>query len=181
MHCCPQDFVFLYTVHCTVIFTLFKGNKKILLTFLPGICCWIWNNSVKSASFSVLRFPLCEFKRKFLKVLFAILYTLFFSSLYCTWGSLFTLKGNQSQAIKSFFKTLQCASHCGVRLRSVYLSAESSSTVCNVHHTAESDSAVCIPPWSQALRFASQCRVKLRSVHHTAESKSRSLCVSGCF
>ena len=45
----------------------------------------------------------------------------------------------------------------------------------SVHHTAESSSAVCIPPLSQAPPCASHCRVKM----HTAESKSKSLRVSG--
>ena len=39
-------------------------------------------------------------------------------------------------------------------------------------HTAESDSAVCITPLSQALQCASYHRVKLHDVHHTEESSS---------
>ena len=64
-----------------------------------------------------------------------------------------------------FFHDL-CASYRGVRL-------------CGVHHTAESDSAVCIIPQSyenkasaKTLRCASHCGVGLRGVHHTAESSS---------
>ena len=41
-----------------------------------------------------------------------------------------------------------------------------------VQHTAESDSAVCCTPGSQAPRCASHHGVKLRNVHHTAESDS---------
>ena len=36
-------------------------------------------------------------------------------------------------------QTLRCASHRGDERRSVHLTSESSSLVCNVHHTAESD------------------------------------------
>ena len=53
---------------------------------------------------------------------------------------------------------MHCASHRGVKL-------------IGVHATAESDSAVCITPLSQAPRCASYRGVKLRGVHHTAESK----------
>ena len=40
----------------------------------------------------------------------------------------------------------------------------------SVHHTAESSSAVCIIPRSQAPRCASYPAVRLRSVHHITES-----------
>ena len=56
-----------------------------------------------------------------------------------------------------FLKALQCASHGRVRLR-------------GVHHSAESDSAVCITQRSQAPQCASLRKVKLRGVHHNAES-----------
>ena len=75
-----------------------------------------------------------------------------------------------SRRYSNFLKALQCASHRGVRLR-------------GVHHSAESDSAVCITLRSQAPRCASHCRVKLRGVHHTAESsdeefsKSSAVCI----
>ena len=45
------------------------------------------------------------------------------------------------------------------------------------HHTAESSSAVCIIPRSQAPQCASHSRVKM----HTAESEAKILLVSGCF
>ena len=45
--------------------------------------------------------------------------------------------------------TPRCASHHGVKLR-------------GVHHTAESSSAVCFPPRSQAPRCASHCGVKIK-------------------
>ena len=40
-----------------------------------------------------------------------------------------------------------------------------------MHPNAESDSTVCIPPWSQAPRCASCREVRLRGVHHTADMK----------
>ena len=76
-------------------------------------------------------------------------------------------------------KTPRCASHCGVKLRSVL-------------PTTESSSVVCITLRSQTLQCASYLGVKLRGVHHTMESssavcitpqsltKSKSLGVSGC-
>ena len=67
-----------------------------------------------------------------------------------------TLRG--VKVTKFLKKNPRCASHCGVRLRGVL-------------PTAESDSAVCITPLSQAPRCASYHGVKLRRVHHTAESK----------
>ena len=72
--------------------------------------------------------------------------------------------------IKIAQNTLQCASHCGVKLHGVYHTAESSSVVWlpNVHHTAESSdqncskhSVVCIPPRSQAPWCASHLGVKI--------------------
>ena len=97
-----------------------------------------------------------------------------------------------SRRYSNFLKALQCASHRGVRLRGVHHSAESDSAVCITPRSQAlrcaslrgvkgtnflKNSAVCILPRSQAPRCASHRGVKL----HTAESKSKSLEVSGCF
>ena len=82
----------------------------------------------------------------------------------------------RSQVIKISQKALRCASHCRVKLCSVLLTVESSSSI---HPTTESGSSVCITPRSQVIkisqkapRCASHCRVKLCSVLLTMESSS---------
>ena len=73
--------------------------------------------------------------------------------------------------IQTLKKALRCASLRGIQLRSL-------------HHTAESSSAMCIPPRSQVIksfpkapRSASHHGVRLRGVHHTAESSS-AVCIT---
>ena len=74
-------------------------------------------------------------------------------------------RGEFKQCKKIVFKkrvrlcTLQCASHCEVRL-------------CSVHGTGESDSAVCMALGSQTLQCAWHWGVRLCSVHDTVESNS---------
>ena len=81
---------------------------------------------------------------------------------------------------QKFLKILLCASHRGVKLRCVHHTTEldslwvcipPQSLQCASYHTAESSSAVCILPRSQAPLCASHHGVKL----HKAESTSKSL------
>ena len=62
---------------------------------------------------------------------------------------------------KYFFLTPWCASHCSASICRVKL--------CGVHHTAESDSAVCITPQSQDSKISF---FKLRGVHPMAVRRS---------
>ena len=90
----------------------------------------------------------CECVTRFLT---SILYDLFPSGF--IWDKLTKKMSNLSP---------RWASYSGVSLR-------------GVHHTAESDSPVCIIPWNQTPRCASYCGIRLPGVHHTAESRKQNI------